>query len=135
MKKTGLKAAKLLLPLAAVILTALPGSFVMRFFAGEGKYYYESVSGFDLLLIGYGNYGPMLTGVLSALMVLKELLRLKKVGTGSGIGQAASAFVCSLLYNLLSQPTVCSVLISVILLVNGVLCYIEQKRVSLDTNS
>lgn len=73
--KKALKALMIALPALAAVLNGVPGSHCMRFFAGENGYFYEYVSGYDPILMGYGNFGPMLTGVLSIVYVVLELLR------------------------------------------------------------
>lgn len=52
----------ILLPALAVILTAMPGAVVMRFFAGGNGFFLEKVSGFSRILVGYGQIFPGLAG-------------------------------------------------------------------------
>lgn len=54
-----------LLPLAAVVLTALPWCVKMRFL-GENGYFIEYFSGFSLVPPGYALWSPMLTGICAA---------------------------------------------------------------------
>lgn len=70
-----LKCLLIVLPALAAVLNGVPESHCMRFFAGENGYFYEYVSGYDPILMGYGNFGPMLTGVLSIVFAVLELLR------------------------------------------------------------
>lgn len=73
-----MRALMIVLPALAVCFTAVPGSYCMRFFAGENGYFYEYVSGFDPILMGYGHFGPIIAGVLSIVMVVLGILRWKK---------------------------------------------------------
>ena len=114
MKKI-LRSLMILLPGLAVCLMAVPESYCMRFFAGENGYFYEYVSGFDPILLGYGNFGPMIAGVLCVVMVVLGVLRWKKeywVHTGI---LAVAAFSASLM-NLGLEKTPYSVAVSAVLL-------------------
>lgn len=128
MKKKLLKVLSVLLPLAAAILTALPESFAMRFFAGGDGYYLTYVVGFDPLLIGYGNFGPMLTGVLSILLTVRSLLALRKQEFPGVTGMALAAFLCSLLYLISCRATAASGSISVLLLVNTLISICANRK-------
>ena len=82
----------------AAVLNGLPESHCMRFFAGENGYFYEYVSGYDPILMGYGNFGPMLTGVLSILFVVLELLRWNRESYAHANIALVAAFGASVLY-------------------------------------
>lgn len=61
----------LTLPPAAVLaLGALPNSVVMHFARYQGDRYDQFYSFYSLMPLGYGNCGPMLTMVLSAILLL-----------------------------------------------------------------
>lgn len=80
--------AALLSLIAAIALETLPNSFLMTFAAPPGsgvEAFYDECSYFDLLPMGYGNFAPMLTGVLScaaaALLTVSIILQfIKKSG-------------------------------------------------------
>lgn len=63
----------ILLPLAAVILTALPNAVQMRFFAGPNGYFLREVSGFSRTLVGYGQVFPGLAGTSAIISVIFAL--------------------------------------------------------------
>jgi len=59
------------LPLAAAVLTALPQYVKMRFAAPAPEPpYITYCSGFSLLPMGYGNWGPILAGIFSCVLVI-----------------------------------------------------------------
>ena len=76
--KKRLRGLMIVLHALAAVLTAMPESYCMRFFAGENGYFYKYVSGFDPILMGYGNIGPMVAGVISIVMVILGIARWKK---------------------------------------------------------
>lgn len=73
MKKKAIFLMTLLLPATAVILNALPGSVRMNWMGG----YTTTCSGFSLLPMGYGNWGPMLSGVGAAVLCILAIIREK----------------------------------------------------------
>lgn len=86
------------LPTLAAVLNGLTESHCMRFFAGENGYFYEYVSGYDPILMGYGNFGPMLTGVLSILFVVLELLRWNRESYAHANIALVAAFGASIMH-------------------------------------
>ena len=98
MKRKWLDVLLVILPAIAVVLTALP-EFEMHFFGGFTEY----VSGFDTLLLGYGDFGPMAAGVLSILLTVRGILRWKRSGEKTFTGMALAALLCSLFHNILSS--------------------------------
>ena len=95
--KNVLRALVIALPALAVVLNGMPGSHCMRFFAGENGYIYEYVSGYDPILMGYGNFGPILTGVLGIAFVVLELLRWKREPYAHANIALVAAFSASLM--------------------------------------
>ena len=66
----------ILLPLLAVLLTAMPGAMVMRFYAGPGNgYFLREVSGFARVLIGYAQPFPFLAGAAAIVTCMFALRR------------------------------------------------------------
>lgn len=104
----------ILLPALSVILTALPNGFMMRFFAGENGWFIEYVSGFDLILPGYGNFGPMLCGVLCIAMAVWNGFSFWKQKTPNVTVPAVIACLGSLSNNLFGDPTLISWTITVL---------------------
>lgn len=58
-----------LLPAAVLALGAVPDSVVMHFANYQGDPYEQFYSYFSLMPLGYGNWGPMLTMALSAVLL------------------------------------------------------------------
>ena len=77
----------------------------MRFFAGENGYFYEYVSGYDPILMGYGNFGPILTGVLGIAFVVLELLRWKREPYAHANIALVAAFGASIMHMRLLDNT------------------------------
>ena len=129
--KTVLRALMIVLPALAVCFTAVPGSYCMRFFAGENGYFYEYVSGFDPILMGYGNFGPMIAGVLSVVVAVVGLLRWKKP-YWAHTGILAVAGFCASLINLGCDQTVWNWMIYGVLLgavvVDRLLKFLGKKK-------
>ncbi len=59
-----------LLPAAVLALGALPNSVVMYFARYQGDRYEQFYSFYSLMPLGYGNWGPMLTMALSAVLLV-----------------------------------------------------------------
>lgn len=81
--------AAFLILIAAIMLEAQPNSFLMAFAAppdSDVEAFYANCSYFDLLPVGYGQWGPILTGILSCgaviLLVVLIILRLCKKTAG-----------------------------------------------------
>lgn len=65
----------IILSVAEVVLTAVPGFVRMRFAAPDPEpAYIEYCSGFSMLPVGYGNWGPMLAGVFSCITVVLAVI-------------------------------------------------------------
>lgn len=119
-----------ILPAIAAVLTALPFSFAMEFSGGTSY-----VSGFDPLLIGYGNWGPVVTGVLSILLTLRGIWYVLRKNRQSFRGVTGMAFVAcafSLVSVFFKTATLYSWLISAalcgLIAVNGMLKKVEQEK-------
>ena len=111
------------LPAVAAVLTALPFSFILEFSGGSSY-----VSGFDMLLIGYGNWEPMVTGILSIVLALRGIwyvLRKNRQPFRGVTGMAFVACAFSLVSIFFKAATLYSLLISAALFglieVNGML--------------
>lgn len=64
----------IILPALAAVLTAMPGAVVMRFFAGENGYFLEKVSGFNRILVGYGQVFPGAAGCSAIVTTLFAII-------------------------------------------------------------
>lgn len=94
-----------LLPLAVLLLGSLPRAVVMNFASYQGEPYQVYCSCYSTLPLGYGNWGPVLTMLLSAvLLVLSGWNALRPDGSRQRM-TALIAFVAVLasLLNLLFQ--------------------------------
>lgn len=79
----------------ALLLELLPLSAVLVFAAGPDKRVRHTYSYFDLTLVGYGNFAPLITGILTALAVLMGLAALWRYGKTKTCKSAV--FVCSVI--------------------------------------
>lgn len=62
-----------ILPIAALTAEFLPGGAVLNFASPEGAIQ-ETFPYFSLLPFGYGNFGPLLTAVLTCVLLLLSVL-------------------------------------------------------------
>ena len=69
----------LLFPMIALILELLPNGVTMRFNAPLGKQpFITHTSYFDLLPLGYANFAPMFTAILTIILLITLLLYVVK---------------------------------------------------------
>lgn len=61
--------------LGAIVIEALPSSAVL-IFAGDGTSFRETFSYFSLTPFGYANFGPLLTAVLTSVILVLSLVGL-----------------------------------------------------------
>ncbi len=114
------------IPVAVLVLECLPLSLVMRFMGdpGIGTEYLTYVSYFDFLVVGYGNWGPFLAGVLTCVLVLLGIINYVRphVKLRKWIRNlAAVAFICSLTCIFFNEMTGFSYVISGLLLAETLL--------------
>ena len=69
-----------LFPLIALILELFPNGVVMRFANPEGEPWVKTVSFFDPLPYGYGNFGPFLSALITAALVILSVFYAVKGG-------------------------------------------------------
>ena len=67
-------------PLIALILELFPNGVVMRFANPEGEPWVKTVSFFDPLPYGYGNFGPFLSALITAALVILSVFYAVKGG-------------------------------------------------------
>lgn len=92
------------LPAAAAVLNGLPKSVRMRFVDQNGPFYaYES--GFSMIPVGYANWGHMLSGIGTCILLVLALVyffrpqdKLRKVMTGISITATAVLVLCMVLF-------------------------------------
>ena len=121
----------IILPVAAVVLTALPNCVMMKFAAPYPEpAYIEYCSGFSVLPVGYGIWGPMLAGVTScalAIMAVVQLLYGSRKLCGWILGATVFGLVMSLTPMLFGMMTVIGWCISALLLAQTVFAFILKR--------
>ena len=120
------------LPIIAIILEILPYGAICNFATFEGEISRHTYSYFDLTPFGYANFGPLITAVLSCVLLLLALVVIFKqskvletiIKVISGI-----AIVTSLMPLMLGIRffSVIGALISLVLTLNFCLCFIKDK--------
>ncbi len=123
----------LLLPLAALILELLPWGAVCNFANPEGKPWRRTYSYFDLTPFGYANFAPLITAILTCVILLlliifcitgKERL-LSAIRAVLAVATVIS--LCPLLYGI-SFFSVIGALISIALATETLLFHFAQKK-------
>lgn len=92
--------AAIMLQCAALILEILPVGVVMVFAAGPDERITEIYSYFSLLPVGYANVTPMLTGILTVVIIVLGVIAAFKFDVASKLKKAV--FICSVLSFLFS---------------------------------
>ena len=127
-KKVGL----LLLSISAVILELLPYGAVLNFGNPEGEPWRKTFSYFSLTPFGYANFGPLITALLTCVLLILSVICIFKYSKGlntaimniSGIATLVS--LSPLLFGI-SYVSAVGVAITVILLAIFGLCFIKEK--------
>ncbi len=91
------KIARLATLALTLILELLPFGVLMRFANPEGEPHRSLHSYFSLLPYGYGNVGPLITAVLSCLLILLCVIGLWKGGRGLNTAIAVIAALATVL--------------------------------------
>ena len=125
-------AIALLLTTLAIVLEALPFGAVCLFANPEGEPWRRTFSYFDLVPFGYANFGPLITALLSCVLLLCLLIgiRKRKLSSPLTVGIALVAFLTSLTPLLFGLRffSITGALISVTLLCDaGVLLWYRYK--------
>lgn len=115
------------LTVLALVLEAVPFGAVLNFKTGEGNTIRRVYSYFDLVPFGYANFGPLLTGIFTVLLLCLSLIALFR--RAASLRRACAviaciAAVCSLfplLYGGFRSYSVVGGLISATLIANAVL--------------
>lgn len=68
----------LVFPAVALILEVLPYGAVMCHFNPKGRPFRETYSYFDMVPFGNANFGPLLTGILTCVLLILAILALRK---------------------------------------------------------
>jgi len=122
MKK--LRFLSLICPIIALVCEILPFGVVLNFWNPEGEPFRETFSYFDLTPFGYANFAPLITAILTCvILVATVIFVIKPKRTAAKILAVLSliAFVISLMPLLygLSFFSVVGAVISAALLING----------------
>ena len=131
MKKKALPILYTVLSAAAAVLNTLPTAVKMRF-AGPDQYFYEYCSGYDLLPIGYGIWGPMLGGVAAIVLVILGVCVLIKPRVALKrwmLALTAFGWIMCISPTLLGMQTVTGVIISTLLAVQLLLLAFDKDNV------
>ena len=116
----------LICPIIALICEALPYGVVLNFWNPEGEPFRETFSYFDLTPFGYANFAPLITAILTCIILLVSAIftaKPKKTAVKLLAVLSLITFVISLmplLYGLSFFSPVGTV-ISAILLINAVI--------------
>lgn len=126
----------IILPVTALVCEILPYGAVLNFWNPEGKPFRETFSYFDLTPFGYANFAPLITAVLTCVILLLTILFLikpKKSLSKAIIVLSELAFAVSLMPLIygINYFTSVSIVISASLFLNGILMYFISKYTSL----
>ena len=118
-----------ILSAAAAVLMATPNAVLMRF-ANDSGTFYEYVSGFSMLPVGYGIWGAMAAGICSIVLAILGIANIIKENSilrkwMFGISVAALLMWISLLLS--GSMTFVGILISVLLASETVLLWCSRK--------
>ena len=119
----------ILLPAVSAVLNGMPGSVRMKFADQDGPFY-AFESGYSMIPVGYANWGHMLAGIASCILVLLAAVRFlrssEKLNNWMfGLSAAAAGIltVCMLFF---SSGTVYSWMMLVFLLAEALLIWRER---------
>ncbi len=128
---------KKFLPLAAavpaLILECLPFGVALNFMNPDGDPWVSTYSYFSLTPFGYANFGPLLTGGLTCIILLLSLLYLlwPKKGLSRALicvsGTAAATSLMPLMFGLRGFTWVNALVSLLMLLTLGAACYLKKK--------
>ncbi len=93
-------AVSIILQIAALILELLPFGAVLVFAAGPTETVTHTYSYFNLALVGYANFTPLLTGILSISIVILGIIALCRYDSAKKCKSAV--FICSVIAAVLS---------------------------------
>ena len=119
------------LPLVALILELLPNGVVLNFANPEGEPWRRTYSYFSMMPFGYANFGPLITAILTCvLLVLMAIYLFKpRKGLNTAIlnvsGFATAASLMPLMFGF-DYITVIGVIITVLLAGIFGICFIKR---------
>lgn len=132
------KLVLLILSLGALTLEALPYGAVLNFGGPNGEIWRHTYSYFSLLPMGYANFGPIITALITCLLLILTAVGVFKQGEGlnaavkyiSGAGALIS--LSPLLYGI-NHFSAVGAAITAILSAVFVICFIKDKNKKEDT--
>lgn len=121
------------LPLVALILELLPNGVVLRFANPEGDPWVRTYSHFDLTPFGYANFGPLITAVLTCILLLLVVIYFFKPRKGLNTaimnvsGFAAVAAFAPVMFSV-EYLTVIGLVVGILLAETFGACFIKEKQ-------
>lgn len=117
----------------ALILELLPYGVVLRFANPEGEPWVKTYSYFSLLPFGYANFGPLITAILTCVLLILVAIGWYKFSRGLNIAMmnvsgfaTASAFL-PLMYGI-EYMTPLSFVIGLLLAATFGICFLKEKN-------
>ena len=126
------KSLFVILPLVALILELLPYGAVLNFANPEGEPWRRTYFYFSLTPFGYANFGPLITAILTCILLVLVVVYLFKSHKGLNIaimnvsGFATATSLLPLMFGF-SYITVIGVIVSVLLAAAFGTCFIKSK--------
>ena len=123
----------LIITLAALVLEMLPNGVVLRFANPEGDPWLRTYSHFDLTPFGYANFGPLITAVLTCVLLLLVVIYLFKPRKGLNTaimnvsGFAAVAAFAPVMFGV-EYLTVIGIVVGLLLAATFGTCFIKEKQ-------
>ena len=125
------KSLFVILPLVALILELLPYGAVLNFANPDGEPWRRTYSYFSLTPFGYANFGPLITAILTCVLLVLVVIYLFKLHKGLNIaimnvsGFATATSLLPLMFGF-SYITVIGVIVSVLLAAAFGTCFIKS---------
>ena len=121
------------LPLTALIFELLPSGVVLRFANPDGDPWVRTYCYFDLTPFGYANFGPLIAGVLTCVLLLLVVIYLLKPRKGLNTalmnvsGFAAVAAFAPVMFGV-EYLTVIGIVVGLLLAATFGACFIKEKQ-------
>ena len=125
------KSLFVVLPLVALILELLPNGVVLNFANPEGEPWRRTYSYFSMMPFGYANFGPLITAILTCILLVLVTIYLFKPRKGLNTailnvsGFATAASLMPLMFGF-DYITVIGVIITVLLAGIFGICFIKR---------
>ena len=125
------KSLFVVLPLVALILELLPNGVVLNFANPEGEPWRRTYSDFSMMPFGYANFGPLITAILTCVMLILVIFYLFKPHKGLNTaitkvaGFATAASLLPLMFGF-DYITVIGVIITLLLAGTFGICFIKR---------